>query len=289
LVLPRAEPAPVLAAQRTQQELARAHGGIQPVAPAGGGGRLRQRRQHEPVPLGQDLVVEPRARPLLTGGEEPWPGLLDAGRTGEIDVSRAARMDAVQDGAALEVAARRHAVERNDLARQLPVAVERRHDLVRGPDVETTLLAVAVGVLGREEPSARVAQVPQHVRHRLVQHLPVAIVAQDLPGVQVGACQQGLVVEHLLEVGHQPGGVDRVAGEAAAQMVVDPARGHGVERRLHHPLDVGIRGRPARQGPHQQVEAHRLRELGGTAEAASSVVVLLAESLDRGLEGVDAG
>ncbi len=50
--------------------------------------------------------------------------------------------------------------------------------------------------------------------------------ARDLPGVQVGAYQPGLVVEHLLEVRHGPGDVGGVAGEAAPDVVVDPARGH---------------------------------------------------------------
>ena len=49
-------------------------------------------------------------------------------------------------------------------------------------------------------------------------------------GVEVDPDQQRLVVEHLLEVRHQPLLVDRVAGEAAADVVVHPAAGHRVER-----------------------------------------------------------
>ena len=88
--------------------------------------------------------------------------------------------------------------------------------------------------------------------------------------MQVGPQQAGLVVEHLLEVGDQPLGVGRVAGEAAAQVVVDATGGHGVEgagghgqgRRRPSGRPVGAR---VAQG---QVDQGRLGELGGAAEPA---------------------
>ena len=46
----------------------------------------------------------------------------------------------------------------------------------------------------------------------------------------VDAQQQGVVVEHLLEVRHHPVGVDAVAGEPTAELVVDAAAGHRLER-----------------------------------------------------------
>ena len=52
-------------------------------------------------------------------------------------------------------------------------------------------------------------------------------------GVGVHAHEQRLVVEHLLEVRDEPALVDGVAGEAAADVVVDAARRHRVERRRH--------------------------------------------------------
>ena len=52
--------------------------------------------------------------------------------------------------------------------------------------------------------------------------------------MHVHAGQLGVVVEHLLEVRHQPVGVGRVAVEAAAQLVVDAAGGHRVERPAGH-------------------------------------------------------
>ena len=48
--------------------------------------------------------------------------------------------------------------------------------------------------------------------------------------MEVDAHEQRLVVQHLLEVGDQPLAVDGVAGEAATDVVVHPARRHRVER-----------------------------------------------------------
>ena len=48
-------------------------------------------------------------------------------------------------------------------------------------------------------------------------------------GPRVGAGEQGLIAEHLLEVGDVPLTVDAVAGEAAVEVVVEAAAHHGVE------------------------------------------------------------
>ncbi len=52
--------------------------------------------------------------------------------------------------------------------------------------------------------------------------------------MQVDTGDERLVVEHLLEMRHVPVLVDRVAGEAAAEMVVDAARGHRLQGVLDH-------------------------------------------------------
>ena len=69
---------------------------------------------------------------------------------------------------------------------------------------------------------------------------------RGLPRVQVGPGQERLVGEHLLEVGHEPAGVGRVAAEAADEVVVDAAGGHGVERPQRHV--AGVRRRRRRHG-----------------------------------------
>ena len=131
------------------------------------------------------------------------------------------------------------------------------------------------------------AQVSQHEADGLVQHLAEARAAGHLPGVQVQPGEQGVVVQHLLEVGHDPLGVHRVAAEAAAQVVVDPPRGHGVERVDHHVEHVLVAA--VEIGAQQHLLAHGLGELGGPAEAAPRGVVLLAQGGGGLVEGFRAG
>ena len=135
---------------------------------------------------------------------------------------------AAQDGGALEVALGAHPepVDHRFGHRRV---VDGADDLVGRPDVEPPLDALGVGVLGRVHASGRRGQVPAHVADDAVHHVEVVGPTGDLPAVEEGPHQAGLVVEHLLEVGDQPLGVGRVAGEPAAEMVVDAAGGHGVE------------------------------------------------------------
>src|SRR5207302_8944522 len=94
-----------------------------------------------------------------------------------------------------------------------------------------------------------------------------------------------IVVEHLLEMGHQPACVDRITREAAAEMVVDPALGHLFEGAFDRRAKV----RPVRPlpGAPQQLEDRGLRKFGCAADAAMDSVDLLQEPLgeliDEGL------
>src|SRR5437667_4123508 len=80
----------------------------------------------------------------------------------------------------------------------------------------------------------------------------------QLAGLEVEAGELRVVVEHLLEVRHAPPGVGRVAVEAAAELVMDAARGHALERRRRH----GERVRVARAAVIAE-EERRHRRPGG--------------------------
>ena len=85
-----------------------------------------------------------------------------------------------------------------------------------------------------------------------------------LETMKIGAGEQRVVVEHLLEVRNRPGRVHAVAGEAAAELVVDAAachRAQGVQRHI---------ALPAAQ---QELDHGRLRELGCAAEPSVARVV----------------
>ena len=76
--------------------------------------------------------------------------------------------------------------------------------------------------------------VAQDVIEDVAGHVGVAGFAADQVGIEVELRQLRVVVEHLLEVRHEPFGIHGVAGEAAAELVVNAARGHAVAGVQHH-------------------------------------------------------
>ena len=145
--------------------------------------------------------------------------------------------------------------------------------------------------MGRPEAAGGVAHLAQQVVERFSDDTPVRLAAGDLPGVQVGAGELGVVIEHLFEMGDQPAPVRRVAVEAATQLVVDATGRHPVQSPDRHREGVGVAPQVAAQ---QQLDAHRLRELGGRREAApigveSARVALYRTRQERFREGFARG
>src|SRR5256885_11088656 len=60
----------------------------------------------------------------------------------------------------------------------------------------------------------------------------------ELPAVEKVLEQLGIVVGHFFEVGNEPAFVDRVAMEAAGELVVDAAAGHFFERSEEHTSEL---------------------------------------------------
>src|SRR4029077_6530669 len=69
-----------------------------------------------------------------------------------------------------------------------------------------------------------------HVVERLGSDLAVTLVARHESAVQIDRNEQRVVVEHLLEVRHEPLPIDGVPMEAAAHEVLTASGGHRVER-----------------------------------------------------------
>ena len=108
----------------------------------------------------------------------------------------------------------------------------------------------------RREAGARAARGRACPRRRAA-----SVVAGDLVRVEVHAGQLGVVVQHLLEVRDRPGGVDGVAVEAAADLVVDAAAVHVVEREQRGVEQAAVAGGDV--AAQQEVERRRVRELRG--------------------------
>ena len=125
-------------------------------------------------------------------------------------------------------------------------------DLLGAPDIEPAFLALAVGVERAGEGAAAIgggrgAHLAQQPGHGLADALFVERFAGLLPGERQQLEQGRVVVEHLLEMRHQPGGVGGVAREAAAQVIVDAALAHAMQRQMHGLVEALVAAARARR------------------------------------------
>jgi hypothetical protein len=84
----------------------------------------------------------------------------------------------------------------------------------------------AVRILGGVESSGRTGELAGHVLENIARHPAKALVAGRLFRLEAVNRDLRLIVEHLLEMRHQPTFVHRVAMKAPADMIVDPAPCH---------------------------------------------------------------
>src|SRR5690606_22878551 len=139
-------------------------------------------------------------------------------------------------------------------------------DLAARPDIELALLAFGIRIEARGEAAA----LGRHFAPEPLDGLAGADEEERVPAAGVSEREQfeelRVVVEHLLEMRHEPALVDGVAREAAAEVVIDAALGHARERELHGVEIALIAG--ALAGPPEEFENGRLREFRRAAHAA---------------------
>ena len=218
---------------------------------------LRERSRGEPVPSGQDLRIGSRTHPGVPRREErPADALLCV----RFDHPRVYR-----DALAFEVAG---LGEPECLGRQVEVVTGRVPDLIQREGVELALLALGVGIERRPEPARRVAHLSEQPGDRHLGDLPVTKVAGVLPRARVGAEELSVVVEHLLEMRHEPLRIDRVTMKAAAKLIVNSPRGHFVQRPRHHYGQETPSRRRCHTRNNNDDQVHRMRKLRRTAKSA---------------------
>ena len=120
------------------------------------------------------------------------------------------------------------------LAGDIVEAVEHRRvfraedadDFLFGPDIEFAFLALAVGIHRRIKTAVGGCHFADDPVEGFTDRSQVEFIAGDLPGLGINRHQQAVVVEHLLEMGHEPGAISTVTGKPAPEMIVDPPIGH---------------------------------------------------------------
>jgi hypothetical protein len=113
---------------------------------------------------------------------------------------------------------------------------------------------------------------PQHVVERLQGDASKFTICSDNVSVEQQGNKQCIVVEHLLEMWHQPLLVDTVSMESSAQVIVDPTTNHAPKRVCHHLERLGVAC--VVPDAQQQRKTVSVRELGSRAEAAIHAVVI---------------
>src|SRR5207249_4179858 len=200
---------------------------------------------HQAVPAREDLLIAQGLDPALAHfqqlaarlGDESFPLPLMThcslrsngcpGGMGGGEYDPAVGVDQVGNVLALEVAVVRDVIDAaEDLAQ---IGPQDSLDLRLIPDKILALVPFAVGVLRRIEPAVRMDHLAADVRERLLDDLLEAWLTAQPPAIQVEPDELCVVIEHLLEMRHQPLAVRRVAVKAAADVVVDAAGPHPPE------------------------------------------------------------
>lgn len=193
--------------------------------------------QHEAVPGGEDLVVSLGANALVAGVEESGFGggqerMLGVGES-EVDQAEnvlvaewlgVAMVDEVAGFGDAEGA-------RGDGEF---VGREEGSEFSPGPTIEFAFVALAIGVFGREEPAFGVGHVAKDIMEDIVGDEGEGMLPAGQVCFEVKLDELGVVVEHFFEVRDQPGGVDGIACEAAAEVIVDSAGVHALAGFDHH-------------------------------------------------------
>jgi len=155
--------------------------------------------------------------------------------------------------------------------------IEGGRDLLWGPHEELALDSFGVGVLGGEEAARGMRHLAEDIVERLFAHAPVLGVVRGEPAVQVERGELGIIIEHLLEVRHQPLPVHRIAMEAAADLIVHAAAGHLGQGEVGHVLRLhDARALPVAQ---EEFPVHGLGKLGRAPRASLPRVELARQSL----------
>ena len=254
-------------------------GQLEPLGLLEGIRRMGESDDRKPIPIGKHLVVPARRHASLARGKEL--GLHADQPLLGFGVLQLQLLQPVRDAVAFEVAGLSDVVEPAEQG-AVGLAQHGLH-LIGRPDGELALLAFGVRIIGGRQAALRCLHLSGEPRNRLLDPLREQRLLRLPPGLHQELDQQGIVVEHLLEVGYQPAFVDRIAREAASDVVVDAALADVSQRGQHG--NASGRQVEAHGASPQQPEEAELRELGRSLQAAMHRVHHLCHAERQVLEG----
>ncbi len=150
--------------------------------------------------------------------------------------------------------------------------IEKPADLLHPPEVVTPLLSLTIGIFRGIESPLRRTQVAKAIVEDFPDRPGMGFIAGGLKRFREGHRQKGLIVEHLLEVGHEPLRVGAVAVKAMTQLIEDPPLAHRGKGLIRHPERIRRTGPPPVAEQKNDLMGHG--ELRGVAESAADIVKL---------------
>ena len=107
-------------------------------------------------------------------------------------------------------------------------------DLRRRPNEILSFDPFRVRIRRGIKPSGRVGHLPENIIKHFRRDLAIGGLLGHLIGFQIGPGQEGIVVEHLLEMRNQPTLVGRVPREPSSDMIVESPGRHRIKRACDH-------------------------------------------------------
>ena len=159
------------------------------------------------------------------------------------------------------------------MADHVRVVSDERNDLLPVPEVKSPFPQRpgifgrwAIRIFGRRESSLPIRHVPEDVIKRTARGRHATIITRYLENIEARLDQLCLVIEHLLKMRHSPLGIDGIAVEPAADLIVHPSRCHHRQRVRRHLPCVRV-PRPVLITKEKH-EDRRTGKLGACAETA---------------------
>ena len=240
--------------------------------------RIGQRCEYQAVPCGDTFVVSRRVHPpgarCQQCGANARESCFDIrDRNAESGRKKLQRQRHREHSSPVQVSVCGHRERHFGEAR---LFTKHGTQFIQRPHVETAFFAFAVGIDACEHAAFRAGHIAQQPVERVAGDTFDFIAACRLHQKHTKPREERIVVQHLLEMRHDPFAISRIAGKATTDLIADSAACHR-QKTLRHGSENSLVA-VSRAVTEQKVERHCLRKLRCAAE---SVVIAVIEAEER--------